>query len=1571
MRSLRFALVPAIIVAGLLLMLAIAQEPPVGSIKGKAVAMESGNPLKASVNLTYYAGGQGEEKHYSTESKPDGTFSFIRIPAGEYKLEINSKAHAMKPVNISVQESKTQTITAELPPVAPYVDLYVHQHIFTPDEKPQVTCSGFVNSEALDLRLYKVDINAFLTTSSGSMERLLGIRSYYGNEGTSANVNLDANPALKRTDSMLVTINTRDLEGVFTQRIDLPLLAPGLYVASVKADNVQRLGWLMVTSIGLVTKTAGTDTLAYTVDLKTGAPISGADVTAYVGRKPVASGTTGSDGTLSLALPKDIQGENEETLVARKGDSVAFVSSYFDRSSGPRSLVYSYTDRPVYRPGQTVHFKGIVRAPTQSGYTVPASKPVTVEVRDPRDTLIYRATKRTDRFGSYWGGFDLNPETSTGYYSITTAIEGEKPGEPASFQVTAYRKPEFSVKVDFAKKRYIRGDTVRATVSAQYYFGAPVANAKVDYFIRRSPYWLFMGDQDMEDMQGYDDYGGYGEIVKEGQVTTDENGNAVIECPADWSQPKGQEDYDSDQQFSIEATVADKSNRYATGSGSVLATRGEFAIDMSPDKYVVQPGEKVNVTVRAMDYDKHPVKRQAVSITVGRMEWNGSEYKLEKLQEARATTDDSGQATIPVTISKPGDIRVHVSARDGRGNQITGMTYVWSYSEAYDYGEYGSYPDLQIVTDKKTYSPGDTAKVLINVKNPGATALVTIEGSRIYDRRTVLLKGKSTLVEMPITSEYRPNFYVSVCFVKNKEFASQEARAKVSLGDAALNIKVTPNKAKYKPDETAIYKIKATDSNGRPARAELSMGLVDEAIYAIAEDGTTPIQDYFYARRPNDVNTHFSFPQIYLSDPDKAGAPMAQKPRMSDIRVRKRFLDTAYWNPAIVTDSRGEATVSVHLPDNLTSWRATVRGITMGTACGQTTNNVIARQDFMVRLEMPRFLVQTDTATITAAIHNYTGRNQNVDVQIQAPGLKLDGGTTRRVRVADGQIARLDWKITAPTVGDQIITVRASGDNAGDAVQAVLPVHPYGVERLAMTAGSITGSSTARETITVRSDSVVGATRLKVRLAPSLASTMLGSLEYLAMYPWGCTEQTTSSFLPDVILSRSLKSLSVRNPDLERRLPDMVQKGLFRLYRFQLEGGGWGWYEYGEADPWMTAYVCYGLIQARDAGFPVNSEILNKGLSKLAELVSQEDLTLDTKVYGYYVLALAGRPVNESLLRLMKSPYPSSEFMAVLTLALEKTGQTEQAATTLRWLFDNAVVEPGTIHWTGPDPWMSDDVEATTFGLQAVLGANPADPRAMQIVRWLMQRRQGNYWYSTRDTAMVLYAMSEYFKTSNELEPDFTATVLVNGKPVGGKRFTKASIFDVEYEITVANRDLRKGRNSLEIRKSGPGNLYYTTELSQYVTGDLTPMTVTGSGLSITREYFHPSSKYYESPSDDLLGSPVTGCRTNDVVLVRLTINAAREVRHALVEDSIPAGCEIIDKGDVGPYDWNFWWSGQDVLDDKIAFYLDTVPVGKHVITYQMRAGFLGDYHALPAQIFAMYQPEIRASTSESRFGIR
>ena len=1568
------------------------QETPTGWVRGTAVAEETGQPLPRVEIRLRPPGTPGEyegEHDIIVRTRADGTFRSKRIPAGAYSLQATSPAHRLRATDILIQEGQALQVNLELSPVEPFFYMWAPENVFSPDQTPQVIGEGFVPGGSVEFSLYRVDPMVLFVEKRGAL------RSVLYTTAPPQHLVLDGNPALTLRKRISVPITKRDVEGIFRQRFDLPVGEPGIYVVAAKADSVQKLEWLMVTRLGLIIKHWRDQALAFVVDLKTGAPVPGATVHFSIrGAEPV-SGITDGDGLFQATVPAKEHEEEYESFFAyaEHGGSQAFLKSSLTWSGEKgQERVYAYTDRPVYRPGNEVSFKGIARRFAGVDYTVPQNQPVEVEVRDPRDTLVYRGKLATDRFGSYHANFRLNEEAPTGYYQLVSAVAGER--HEAAFKVAAYRKPEYSVEVTTARKRYTRGERIEAKVSAQYYFGAPVAGAEVEYRVMRSPYFFYLGEDDEE---SYDDSGsggdyegyGYGEEIETGRAETGADGVAHLNIPTKrpfqaWGKQEegATEGEGSDYEYTIAVTVTDPSRKEVTAEGSTLVTQGEFALSLTPASWVAKPGDAADVELRAADYDEKPVRDVRVEVTAVRELWHGRESTAEPVARATVTTDAKGKARFRFTPPEPGFYRIEARARDRRGNEILSKTSLWVTRE--DYADFRvPYPELEIVADKRVYREGDTAVLLINTKSKGATALVTVEGPQVYERRVVRLVGNSTRVEFKVRHEYSPNFFVAVAFVRDRQFATSEKRLRVSTEARRLRIDIKPDKRRYSPGDEAVYQLRATDWRGRPALAQLSIGVVDESIYAIEEDSTPPMLGFFYPARENSVTTEYSFPELYL-DADKSAVA---------IKVRKRFPDTAYWNPTVVTDTDGRAEIRFTMPDSLTTWRATVRGATLDTAVGEATAEVKTSKDLLVRLEAPRFMVQRDRLTISALVHNYTRSEQALAVWIKAPGLALnrDGSEQRRFALRPNDVRREDWQVEASTPGDKEITVYAKARSGlSDAMALTIPALPHGRERVESRSGAVQTQATER--LSVRRDSVPGASELRIRLAPSIASVVLGALEYLAQYPYGCTEQTMSAFLPDVIVARALRELNLSNPRLEKQLPDMVQKGLNRLYSYQHDDGGWGWWRYDNSDPWMTAYVVFGLVTAKRNGFSLNENALNRGLEWLSRearpapptpllaygaagtpLLAQAD-----RLYVLYVLSLAARDglVDQQVTQFYRNLNTlDGQSLGLLTATLLERGRTADAKVAADRLWQRANETQALAWWKGRQEWdRAGDTETTGLALKALLALNPNDPRIMKIVRWLVLNRQGNCWVSTRDTAFVLFALTDFLKRSQELQPDYEAQVTLNGKTILSRHFTRDDLFAPEVEVKVSGGALHRGTNTVQFTKEGTGNLYYTLTLRQFVgQGDL-PEVITGAGITVQRSYYRVVSQrdprtgvIVTSPSPD----PVTDFRSGEPILARLKITSDKAYDYVIVEDPLPAGCEVSEQGDLEPWEWNRWWSDMDIRDEKVAVFARRLPAGVSTIEYHLRPQIPGDYHVMPTEVYSMYNPMVRGSGAEARVRLR
>jgi uncharacterized protein YfaS (alpha-2-macroglobulin family) len=875
---------------------------------------------------------------------------------------------------------------------------------------------------------------------------------------------------------------------------------------------------------------------------------------------------------------------------------------------------------------------------------------------------------------------------------------------------------------------------------------------------------------------------------------------------------------------------------------------------------------------------------------------------------------------------------------------------------AFDY----PYQDLDVRVARRLYHIGETAEIIVNTRYAPAQALLTYEGGGMLEQQAVSLKNKSTVIKVPVRADFMPNVHVGVCLVHGKKFLSGEAVVNVSRERKALRVIITPEQPRYEPGQTATFTIKTCTTEGLPAPSEVSFGLVDEAIYAIRKDETANIISSFYPRREDGAATSFSFPTMYFSGEGKAGA---------SIQTRRFFPDTASWQPMVRTDRAGIAHVTVTLPDSLTTWRATCRAATLDTRVGEGTASIVVAKPFLVRLETPRFLTQGDTATIAVIAHNLTDQPLAVKLGLEATGADLTGNAGGDFEIAAGGTQRVAWTVTASAAG--VATFRAwgttgpvSGAPLSDAMAVSLPVTVKGRLRSASNAGSVA----TQATVTFPNDGAIipGAGRLTIRLMPSYASAMLGSLQYLAQYPYGCTEQTMSSFLPDVVVMQLLKHMKTPSDSLQQEVPKMVQAGLLKLYGFQHDDGGWGWWTYDESDPWMTAYVIFGLTRAQEAGFTVTEGVIDNGLDALAKMADEQgkDTALSGRAFMAYVLAANGR---EDAARKALAEFQGNANQrhrtaagpwgqAMLALARQQLGQSGEARRMLEPLWTAfAAGDLGVAKRTGFEYYSAtDDASALLFAATVI---SPHDARQEGLVRWLMDQRRDDHWYSTRDTAFSLYGLIRYLYHTNELHPDLDAQVTVNGQTVLTRHLGQESVTQPAITVTLEKAQLPPGPLTIIITRKGTGKLYYSAELEQMVSDAIAIPAAGTPDLQITRSYRPLALKPGATSNDDTV-KPTFAYKVGDTLEVKLQLQAKHAFANIMVEDPLPAGCEALDRGAVDLGEWDDWWTNQIVRDKMVSFAVRYLAAGKpYTISYHLTAQTPGVFTALPVRIYDMYNP--------------
>ena len=1503
-------------------------------------------------------------------------------------------------------------------------------------------------------------------------------------------------------------------------------------------DRIARERMLLIVSrLGLLTKTSDSKSALFAVDALTGKPIldTRAFVRRWVGRKRVDKNRQKNvyewteravpDNGLAIVdfdRRADRQGGFEQFQIVRHGADYALCAPgapYFGwwRQSLDGYYIYSYADRPVYRPLQTVHFKHLVRDYADGGYRNRSGLKVDVKIYDSRNNAVYEKQHGADEFGAIEGSFTLGESPALGMYRMQLAIPKNQPARPkgaagilpvppggqihtspgVAFRVEEYKKPEFEVTVKAEQPTYRVGANVKVAIHGEYYFGGPVAGADVEYTVQKRthdfiPYWRGRFDwlYDGADAMGhrFAPRGARTDLVQRGTLKTDEFGNATVEFRAEPFEQTPHVDLD----YVIEAKMVDESRREINGSRTIKVSHHAFAISLRPQRSLYQPGDRVRVEVKAENPNGQPVAFQGkalISYVLQREERDKAgkvkqQEKLEAVSERAFAVDADGRNDLVFEAERKGYYRIEITAPDPYGETVTGTAYLWIAEGKGEFAHLAN-RDLELVLDTETVTAGDTLRALLNSKHEDAYVLLTAEADEVYLSKVVYVEGNSTTVDIPIEASFRPNVTLTASLFRDNQIFRDERALRVPPVEQFLTVKIKAPKQEFQPRESAEIEVEVTDHQGNPAATDLSLGIVDASIFYIQSETRGDIRKFFFGReRPRLVETtsSYAFPwygsidliqrsvradswaeesALPMSAPMDAargtramakGAGKQAEPAFQEAQVRTEFPDTVYWAANLRTGTDGKATATIRFPDSLTTWRLTAIAATKETAVGEVKHEVRTKKNVIVRLQAPRFFVEKDQVTLSAIAHNYLDQPKTVRVAMTttaellltavgvdgefstaAGGAKSDEGWMLDVTVPPGGEKRVDFQATAMRPGTVKILAKALTDTESDALEKEYPVLEYGSEKLLAESGILFGKQGSEDSVSVRMriPELIrgGSQRLTVQVSPTIAGVMLESLPYLLDYPYGCTEQTMSRFVPAVLTANTLRKLGIdlaevrkiagADPTVAKRLARMskspvydskemrkiIKAGLDRLADFQQSDGGWGWWKSDASNPYISAYVVSGLTLASESGVSLPENMLPRGVQFLAaQVVRDEPVTryrwqreedVSVRVYMLYALANADRAklaepkIKQRLDDAFRKRDALNDYSrALLALALQTGGLNERAGITLANIKDRADVDEksGTVSWgdySGYHYWYQSGTEATSYSLMALLAIKPTSPMVPQTVDWLLRHRRGTRWFNTKDTATVCHALADYLQLTGELDPDLTITVDVDGRTSKRFRVNRQNLFTFDNELSLTGAELGTGEKLVTVRRSGRGNLYWGAYTTFFTKEE--KIAAAGNELFVQREYQRLIPREVEKTRSvfdrarrktitekyrtiEYDRKPLTegdSLASGDLIEVSLKVEARNNFEYLVFEDPKPAGCETTEVK--SGYAWEGGLGGhREFRDEKVAFFATYLNQGKHELRYRLRAETPGVFHALPAHAECMYAPRVTGN-SDSR----
>lgn len=842
------------------------------------------------------------------------SFSFGAQPSSDYEVKIEPGIE--DPYGNTTRERLT--VRFRTAPLAPNYQLRTPDLVGTYDaDLPAKLIVSYVNINTLNLRLYRLD-PAEILRPIWEWHEFVPSAAMLQREWTER---LEA-PADKQSFAVIDLVEGGGaLEpGLYYLESDSPQLDPERYYFDPRHV-------LVVTDTALTLKAGQKDALVWATDLATGRPVANQTVTFYDNdnRQPLGTATTDQNGLAQLDLGDRTNRRSILAAVLPQDGQFSAVSENWARGVSPYEFgvevaydlpefnVHIYTDRPIYRPGQTVYFKGIIRAEDDVNFSRPDLGQVRVTVRDTAYETLFDETVNLTPAGTFNGELALEEGAALGTYAIAVDFPGRYFEQ--YFQVAAYRPPEFELTVDPAQTELLRGEDVEATINANYFFGGPLAGAEITWNLLAESYRFDppqLGGYRFTDSDDpyvcFDCWWYYDDSVPQsllsGAGTTDAGG----QLPVTVAGPELEEVLATGSyRLTLEATATGPDNQVLSGRNSVILHKGDYYIGLAPQEYVADAKEETAIDLVAVDWAAQRLAGKDLVVQIVRYQWANTfienesgggywDYKVNKtlIDTVNVTTGNQGEAVVRFTPPEGGSYQVIAQDAASLGrpepdpvdeslslarSPIRSSIFVWVTGEENVSWRRENHDRITLISDKAEYEPGETAEILIPSPFQGEQrALVTIERGRIIEQEVITFDGSSRVYQLPITEAYAPNIYVSVVLVQGREGpqvgdAPRLADYKVGLLPIdvkpvaqVLNISLTPGLSTppsstggtwggYEPQSEVTYNLEVTDVNNQPVSAEFSLDLVDKSILTLQPRQPAAVVEAYYHRRGLGINT--------------------------------------------------------------------------------------------------------------------------------------------------------------------------------------------------------------------------------------------------------------------------------------------------------------------------------------------------------------------------------------------------------------------------------------------------------------------------------------------------------------------------------------------------------------------------------------------------------------------------------------------------------------------------------------------------------------------------------------------
>ena len=1463
---------------------------------------------------------------------------------------------------------------------------------------------------------------------------------------------------------------------------------PGTPIPQAKTygGNVTRSTIVQVTNLGITVKDSPQNTLVFVTRLDTGAPVANAAVSIVrLDSSVFWRGQTGNDG-VAIAADTPLRETNgygrfSFLVTAEKDGDIAYVGSDWNEGLDPWEFGARYnrneaepmlrgsvfTDRGVYRLGEEVHFKAVLRQNTPNGVRLlPAGAAVVVSVRDSENRPIDTRTVKLSVWSSADWTMTLPADGALGGYSVRAVLEADvpKPKTPeerrlgadpgprddeyvpyhklvrASFLVAAYRRPDFRVDVTLGSGNPVSGALLTGEITARYLFGAAIGARPVKWsFTREMSYtvpkairekfpeerWEFIGEIDYQ--------GNAGNAIQGHETTLTRTGTLALTLPTAGSRGLP-------WTYTLEGDVEDVSRQHIANRSGITVHPAPWYIGFKRVPYFADQKTGVRTEIVASALDGSLVSGVPVTLELTQVQWKSvrraegdgfytwdSEREETSIGKWTVTTAD-GSLPFDIQLPSGGNFILTATGRGDDGAIAVTRSSFYALGDGYTAWARHDHNRIDLVPERRTWRPGETARIMIQSPWESATALLTTEREGIRSHRQFTLTSTQQSITIPISEADIPNVYVSVLLVKGRTTPvnpatpaseadpSDPGKPSFRLGyielqvedtSKRLTVAVAGNKQEYRPANTAKVDLSVKDFRGRGASSEVTLWAVDYGVLSLTAYRTPDILGSVYVQKALQVMNADNRQRIIsrrVLTPKGATDGGGGGAEAGAGTIRKDFRVLAFWLGSVLTDADGRASVDVKLPESLTTYRIMAVAADRQSRFGAGDSEVRVNKPVTLKPAWPRFLAVGDTAYFGAVVTSQLASPGTAAVTMKSldPSiLEVGPGASASLSIGAGGSIETRFQGIGRAVGRARVQMTVAVGTETDAFEDVIPVEVLSSPETVAAYGEATGADAAVESLTIPAGVVAGFGGLHVEMASTAMVGLGEGARYLVEYPYGCAEQKGSRAMALLLAADLGEAFSLPGLDVSRMKPG-VQKALTELRTYQCGNGGFAYWPGAcwSASPYLTAYLLHVFAIAADLKYDVDAGMRQRAYSYLEKQLGQPAPANEGwwpsytawQAFAVKVLTEGGRNQDSNIARL----YGYRDRMPVFALAylhdalLAKGETSTPRAGDLRRRLSNAILpEAGSAHVEElSDPYLlwfwNSNVRSTAIVLNSLVRAGAPETEVRPVVRWMMAARKDGRWGNTQENAHAMESLVAYYRKYEAAVPDFRAAAKLGDTEIARGEFRGRSTEPATSNLAML-QVLQSGNagstTPLTFVREGSGTLFYTARL-RYAADTLFQEGL-DTGFHIERGY----APYVENGT----GRPATAFKAGDLVRVTLTLRLTKERRFVAVTDPLPAGFEPVeswfattartlaqdqDQQGGGENDtWMSWWArgGFDHVerhDNRVVLFATRLSEGRHTFSYIVRATTAGSFRTAPAHAEEMYEPEVFGRTATATINV-